>query len=482
MKYTRLFLFFFVVAPLILTGSLLTSCREDVSSGSEPLQLSVDTLSFDTVFSTVGSTTAWLTIRNAQSEPVTINRIYLRSGGSSGYRMNVDGDNGTSFEQLTIPGNDSLFLFVALTTPEQNSPNPVRVEDAIVIESQGTARQIVLKAWSWDAVIWRGKIIQNDTLITGDKPLLIYDSLVVADQKTLQIQEGATFFMHDAAKVLVYGTIQATGTLEKPVVFRGDRLDNVYSGLSYDVYPGQWHYIQLKKSSFNNTFDYTQIRGAYYGIVADSSGSDQLKFRLSNSIIHNMVSMGIYSVSNQLDLINSQVSNSGSYTVCIIGGKVRIIQCTIANYMSFVTRDGASLVLANNLVDDQEQVYTYPLEASLENNVIFGSQADELGLAISVESETDKPVYFKNCLIRTKLDLTGLQEQCLTTFSNARFFKLGGATNQYRYDFSIDSLSPARDKADTLVARSYPYDLNGQSRFADGAPDIGAYEWVPENQ
>jgi hypothetical protein len=46
------------------------------------------------------------------------------------------------------------------------------------------------------------------------------------------------------------------------------------------------------------------------------------------------------------------------------------------------------------------------------------------------------------------------------------------------YDFTLDSLSLARDKADISIAEQYRFDRLGNNRLADGKPDLGAYEYV----
>ena len=45
------------------------------------------------------------------------------------------------------------------------------------------------------------------------------------------------------------------------------------------------------------------------------------------------------------------------------------------------------------------------------------------------------------------------------------------------YDFRLDSLSPARDIADSLIATRYPLDRLGKNRLEDGKPDAGCYEY-----
>ena len=66
------------------------------------LSFSTDTLAFDTIFSTIGSTTRQFMIYNKNSEPLSIESIMLASGESTGFRMNVDGRKGSSFNNVGI--------------------------------------------------------------------------------------------------------------------------------------------------------------------------------------------------------------------------------------------------------------------------------------------------------------------------------------------------------------------------------------------
>ncbi len=466
---------------LLCFGCLFAGCDDELQPRSGSIRLSIDTLSFDTVFSTIGSRTAWVTVYNTNDYPVVLDRVHLQSGGRSGFLLNLDGDQGTDFQQVTLPANDSLFLFVAITTAVQSSNDPILLEDAVVFESGGKVQQLALRAWSWDAVIWKGKTLTADTILTGDKPILIYDSLVVAENTTLTIQEGSRFYLHDGARVVVNGTLHANGSLNRPVEFRGDRLDKVFSGLPYAYFPGQWGYIQLAGSSVGNSLDHVRITGAYYGIVADSSSTNTLKLRLTNSEIHNMVYNSLVSVSNHIEVANSQLTNSGDHTVLLIGGRYNFVHCTLANYMSLTTREGLTLTLANSLSDGSNGQFPYPLQAEFKNCLISGSQQDELGLVLSTDTSISADVVFRYCLIRTGQQLGSLAERCITNVQEAGFLKLGTDADHYVCDFRLKSGVRAQNAGLLDYALSFPLDLDGQSRLNDSAPDIGCYEVISSN-
>jgi hypothetical protein len=476
----RYFLTFFI-AFTVLSGLLFSGCSDDdYSTGKGGLSFSQDTLSFDTIFSGVGSTTAWLKVRNTHNQPVTITNVKLKSGGETGFRINLDGENGKEFNNVVIPAHDSLFLFIAITAPTRNSDKPVFLEDAVLFETEYGSQQIVLEAWSWDAVIWRGKTISSDTILTSIKPYIIYDSLVVAKNATLTILDGVTFYMHDASRIVVRGVVKAKGSQFAPVTFRGDRLDYVIPDLPYDFYPAQWHFIELANTSFNNVFDYVHIRGGYYGLIADSSSIEETKFTMTNSVVHNSYYSCLWSFNNQFSVANSEFTNSGSYTVCVVGGKAVFTHCSIANYMSyninFVTRDGPTLVLANYTVDSLKNEHPWPLSSAFRNCIVYGSAVEELGFGISSNKNILSDISFVNCMLKTKTDLTGLAVDCIYP-QKPGFLKLGADSVKYVFDFRIDSVSPARGKASRTFSALYPYDMNGVSRNDADGPDIGAYEF-----
>ncbi|MEA3505397.1 MAG: hypothetical protein U9R32_09440, partial [Bacteroidota bacterium] len=105
----------------------LMSCEKKDAINSSPdvkLGFSMDTVMFDTVFSTVGSTTKDFRIYNNSSSAIEISSITLARGNKSQFRINVDGVSGTDFSDIKIYPNDSLYVFVRVTIDptEENLP------------------------------------------------------------------------------------------------------------------------------------------------------------------------------------------------------------------------------------------------------------------------------------------------------------------------------------------------------------------------
>ena len=126
--------FLLSLAVAMLLASVAVSCSVDESfttDRSALLSFSQDTVSFDTVFTSVGSSTQNIRVFNNQNEGIRISNIRLASGGTSGFRVNVDGMMGTDFSDVEIHSNDSMYVFVesldVIVTFEVPRTSPVNV-------------------------------------------------------------------------------------------------------------------------------------------------------------------------------------------------------------------------------------------------------------------------------------------------------------------------------------------------------------------
>jgi len=98
---------------LLLCGVIaFTACDDELNMNGSPngLTFSTDTLTFDTVFTTIGSTTSKVMVYNKQNKAVKINLIHLAGGASSPFRINVDGakDAIHQFQDIVLKARDSF--------------------------------------------------------------------------------------------------------------------------------------------------------------------------------------------------------------------------------------------------------------------------------------------------------------------------------------------------------------------------------------
>jgi hypothetical protein len=273
-----IFSFLFVLA--------VSSCKKDdlLTDSSAKLEFSADTVIFDTIFTSLGSTTKQLKIYNRNSRPINVSSIRLAGGNSSPYRLNVDGIPGKSFSNVEVAGKDSLFIFVEVTIDPNSSLTPYLVMDSIVFETNGNMQDVDLVAFGQNArFIIADRAIQTgnsfipyalldtnlNTTITWDNvlPYVIYGGYAVVDStQTLVIQPGTKIYFGNNSGLWVYryGTIKVQGNISEPVKFEGVRRESYYQ----DV-PGQWDRIWINEGSDQNEITYAEIRNGFIGLQTE---------------------------------------------------------------------------------------------------------------------------------------------------------------------------------------------------------------------
>ena len=471
------------------------SCKNDFDNYStnpnDVLAFSVDTLSFDTLFSTIGSTTRTFMIYNRNKDPLLISSIGFLHG-VRGFRMNVppeQRDENGNFIDVRISPRDSLFVFVEATLADNSTNAPQFQSDEIIFTVNGVQQRVIVKAYGQDVVILRAKVFEESVTLSNEKPYLVYDSLTVNEGVTLTIPEGTTFFMHNKSWFKVLGNIKATGTQEHPVVFRGDRMDFLID-IPYDRVPGQWEGMWFAASSFDNEFEQVRIRNGMIAMAFESSDPDKLKMRLTNSILTN-VNGDLLSAENCYIVVeNSELSNAAGALAYLTGGKYSFTQCTLANYLpawNGMTTTGQTVVIYNYNYDDQNNKIALPVEAGFFNSIIYGSNTRVGEYAINRDSidnpGTPMDYTFQNCLLLKQNGQNDGQRLIECIFNkDPKFVKstpesLDKSTYDYSFDFRLDSISPVINKGNLSIAASLPYDMNGIYRLGDEGPDIGAYEW-----
>ncbi|MDR2840231.1 MAG: right-handed parallel beta-helix repeat-containing protein [Paludibacter sp.] len=449
---------------------------------AEVLSFSVDTLTFDTVFSTVGSTTKKLLVYNHLKQNLHFSSIALAGAANSQFRLNVDGarNANNSFTQIDIAPRDSMYIFVEVTVNPQNSNAPVLVCDSIIFETSNKTKRVVLEAFGQDVIFFDKKIIRNDTVLNANRPYIIKDYLAVDYEKTLTIQAGARLYFHNNANLIVYGNLIINGTYEQPVYLRGDRLDNVAfsTPVPYNYVAGQWGGIYLLWDRGNHLINNAIISSGYSGFQIQNDNRTQLPtLRINNTRIHNFLYYGIVAQNGNVTVTNSEISNTGSYALYLSGGKHRFIHTTVANYYSRNpfepnTRQNVPSVLIMSL----DKIA--PMTTEFTNCVIAGTAETEFSI-VDRHINNYNGVFANSYIMRKNalttpqyLDISwGHLRDTVFTYTNLDY------KNKKYFNFALDSLSPARSIADPAVAVQFPLDLNGKSRLDDGKPDAGAYEF-----
>lgn len=485
------FLFFTIILP---------SCEglDDHYSTNPNLRLdfSQDTLSFDTIFSSIGSTTGQFLIYNRNSEPLNMESIRLDGAEETGFRMNVDGRKGTHFENIGILAKDSMYVFVEVTVNPNGSNQPLLIEDSVVFIVNGIQQRVLLQAYGQDVHLYKeGVRFEEDITLQADKPYLIYDYMAIAPNTTVTIQEGATFYMHKNTDVRVDGSLIAEGTRDLPITFRGDRLDNILEDLPYDRTPAQWGGIYFGTESYGNKFDYVIVRNGVNGIVCPASDPAKSKLILSNSQITNMDENVLKAINCHIEVSNTELTNARDTLVTLRGGFYRFTHCTLANYMTIFSRKDANtytLHVSNALTEEQSVV----LDAGFDNCVIDGIyspgetlESDDGEIVLDILNPLEFDYYFNHCVLKTKEENNSQYNNVLIVpYNTNRIYKMfrmtGGKENQYAYDFQLDADTIVGvGAADPAITALYPVDRRGVNRLTGtNGPTIGAYEFVEKEK
>jgi len=455
------------------------SCNDDIDYSTNPadkLTFSVDTLRMDTIISGVGSSTFSFKVFNRGAKALMISSIELTS---SVYSVVVDGRRmiNNSLTDVEIGAKDSLIVFVEANVNATQKSDPVLYDANLVFRFNGNVQQVRLEAYSWDVFVWRGKTIDHDTLISGTKPFLIYDSLVVAKGAVFSVSPGVQLLFHDKAFMRVDGQIQCKGEVNKPVVLRGDRFDLMLPDFPYDLYAGLWQGVNITKDSYDNLFEHTIIRNGDYGIKLDSSDLQNQKVKLVNCKLTNMTGTVFHSTHSRAVAYGCEFSNGGSDVVALYGGDYSFEHCTLmSNYLWSSKNSPSALHLCNYKLAPVAWYWLPLVKADFLSCIIYGRKNLEIfeDKKIDYTGNTKFKYYFNRCLIKAK----GEDDD---SFVETLWDKKAGFVNageNYRFDLRLDSVSEAIDQGRLENVANALYDMYGHSRIADGKPDLGAYERV----
>jgi hypothetical protein len=447
------------------------SCEKNNPGKGPKLIFSYDTIHFDTVFTTIGTTTKELIVRNNGNRKIDIDHIYLAGGSGSQFRINIDGEPAWEKKDIELEKGDSIFIFVDVLIDPTNIDAPVAVEDSLIFNVEGQNQQVQLLAWGQDINLMESMEIVTQTWHNW-KPYVIYGKIIVDTLQTLFIEEGTKIYFHKNGSLTVAGNIVANGSPEKPVLFAGDRLEEMYEDI-----PGQWKGISILNPSRGNSFSNAIIRNSVYGIqlgeTDGGTGFPDLKL-FSSNISHSTVS-GLSAVNGKIESVNTVLSHCGRYCIRVAaGGDYIFTHCTVYNLWDYGYRITPALYISEQAAIPGGR--TAQLTLGLNNAVIYGNIISEIEI-VSTGKGISGNYFFDHCLV--KLDTLHSSFWSRDRFPGVIVNIDPRFIEQFRYDFRPDTLSPLINNGNTVFLAEYPLDIRGKSRNDDSKPDIGAFERIP---
>ena len=464
----------------------LFSCEDEgyMNSPDAQLQFSADTVTFDTIFTTIGSTTRNLRVYNPYDENILISRIRVAGGDFSSFRLNVNGQSANEAYEIEVPARDSIFIFVEVTIDPNGQNLPMVVQDSIEFTTNSNLQNIKLVAYGQDFKLVKGENIETTTW-TSEKPYLIYDYAYVDSLSTLTIEPGARIHFHKGAGLYVKGNVKAEGTFQEPIRFLSDRLEDNYKNI-----PDQWNGIILFSGSQGNVFNYTNIKNANIGLQVGTIEDDGFaSLQLSNSRIENMAYAGLFALKSKITGHNNVIANCGFYAAALlVGGEYEFYHTTIANFwgnFSSRSRSTSSLVLSNVLVVEQSDgskiTYAGDLQkAVFANSIIYGNNAKEIELGNNMENAFN--FEFDHCIIQVPDTFNTSNDDHFKSVWKGADYNPNFVDPFEEHDYSLDTLSVAKDIGKEEYANMYPLDIMNKDRTGDDGPDLGAFERIEKKK
>lgn len=452
-------------------GFLTTACIEDgvTTSPADQPRFSTDSVKFGNQFTAENTITRMLMVYNPHGKILSIADIRLLGEDGHGvFRINVDGQSGTSFSNVEIRPNDSIYVLVSARMPENGTYGPVEVKDRLQFTTNGVTSHVVLHANGCDILRLENPTIDSDTRWDAATPRRIYGTLKVAPGATLTLDAGTTLYFHDKAAAEIGGTLISEGTAEAPVELRGDRLGSVVGDIPFDLMSNQWKGVTFKPTSTNNSLAFTEIRNTTNGVKADTTSLTLTNCRLRNSGSHTLTAN--YSV---ISAVGCEFAESASSPVAITGGTLRMTNCTISNYYLFSAISGPLITLHHTGPDDiDKDAPSAPfLQATIENSILYGSSSE-----MNHKTLSETAVTFNRCLFRSNGSDDDHFTNCI--WDTDPLF-LTDRSN-YLFDYRVLPESPAVAKSATPSLPMPATDFYGAPRPMPAT--IGAYEPAPDRQ
>src|ERR1700722_5407300 len=163
-----------LIAMILL---IVSSCKKNsfITGADASVNFSVDTIYFDTVFTSTGSITQSVKIINNNDQKLLLSDVKLMGGNNSVFKININGAAVLNANNIEIDPNDSIYVFVSVFINPNGNELPFILQDSIQVAFNGNTRYIQLQAYGQNAHFLSNQLISGNINLTND---LTYDIIV----------------------------------------------------------------------------------------------------------------------------------------------------------------------------------------------------------------------------------------------------------------------------------------------------------------
>jgi len=376
----------------------MMSCTEGGYADEQTVMLtfSADTLSFDTLFTTVGSTTRQVVVYNTSDDDVLLSSVTLQKGRESRFRLNVDGDTSMIARNVEILSGDSIFIFVQVNISPNEQTSPFLEEDAILF---GNGQRLPLTAWGRNAVyhsVPEGAPYGVIDCANWDhtKPHVILGVAAVLAGSTLTLQPGDELYFYNDAILAIdsNASLVAQGNAAQPVLFTSLRHDGWY-----DYLPGQWQCVWFTGGSKGNVIDHAVVENGTGGLRV----YPEADLTVSNTIVRNMSDCALIGQGGSISGSNLLVYDCLTSLTVLRGGSYTFSGCTFADYWRYSARQIQSVVLTNYLLSPDGSVAQQGdlVKADFTDCIIYGTYNDGEVVVSGIDA-CQLNYSFNHCLVK----------------------------------------------------------------------------------
>ncbi|OGP87946.1 MAG: hypothetical protein A2156_01575 [Deltaproteobacteria bacterium RBG_16_48_10] len=346
------------------TGNVLDYVMIRYGGGSGSHSLIVDTSSLALSNSTVEES-GNDGINAADASP-TITGNTIRS--NNGHGIWVSSSNAT-ITNNTVSGCGLDGIWAGDSSAATITGNTISMNSSYAIYLQASALNSdisgnILFGNLMDAIAVTGEISAVTTWGSLNAPYVVAaGEVIVSSGVTVTISPGVVVKFSQLA-LIVYGTLNADGTPEQPIVFtslKDDSFGGDTNGDGSATTParGDWYYLYFTPTSVNNVLNHVMIR---YGGRANNESliveTDSLT--LSNSTVEESWNDGIY-IGATLTITGSVIRNNALYGIHLSDSNATITSSTISGNASFgvyhSTTDSFVVNAVNNYWGDPSGPY-----------------------------------------------------------------------------------------------------------------------------